>query len=191
MVKQLIVNLSVWIPVLIGCCFPGATSVLGCQRFGPDTVNPKFYTSPSEEYKIHVDPSDIYGRNEAAYRLTKNGAEVWSKTLPITVLEATVTDEGVLAGYGYSNGTDGFGTDDADRTLGTFNVLIVDSTGEIRCNDSKARESSRFLHTQPNPLARGVIGDSGNDRFVVRVADPDVKSRVQAMAWHWGITMHF
>ena len=154
-------------------------------------MNPKFYTSPSEEYKIHVDPSDIYGRNEAAYRLTKNGAEVWSKTLPITVLEATVTDEGVVAGYGYSNGTDGFGTDDADRTLGTFNVLIVDSTGEIRCNDSKARESSRFLHTQPNPLARGVIGDSGNDRFVVRVADPDVKSRVQAMAWHWGITMHF
>ena len=139
-----------------------------------EILNPRTYTSPSGQYAVFIDPGDIYGRNGATYEFKKNGKTQWSKKLPVTLWEANISDNGLIGGYGYSNGVDGFGTKENDGGSGTFHVLVIDSEGKLLLNDKKTRESSRFLHMRPNPIANGIIFDGANDRLVVRIADPDV-----------------
>ncbi len=147
---------------------------------GPAKVlNPKTYSSPSGEYTIHVNPSDIYGRNGATYRLSKMGEELWTRKMPFTLRQVGVTDDGVIAGYSYSNGPEGFATDRTARSAGTFNAIIIDAAGDVRCNDSKKRTASRFPGGSPNPQGRGVIVDASNDRFVIRVSDPDINRNIE------------
>ena len=152
--------------------------VLNCrpcfsQRI-PEILNPKTYTSQSGQFSVRVDPGDIYGRDGASYQLRKDGVLIWSKQLPVTLQEAGVTDKGVIAGYGYSNGPEGFATDRKLKGPGNFHVVVINAKGEFLCNDATPRASSRFLHTLPNPAAHGIIFDDANDRLVVRIADADV-----------------
>jgi len=140
----------------------------------PEILNPKTYTSQSGQYSIRVDPSDIYGRDGATYQFKKDGVLIWSKQLPVTLREAGITDNGVIFGYGYSNGPEGFATDRSKKGPGEFHVLVINAKGKVLCNDATPRASSRFLDTLPNPSANGIIFDGPNDRLVVRIADPDV-----------------
>ncbi len=159
----------VWLSLAIAyCCTPYCFSQLS-----PKILNPQTYASQSGQYAVHVDPSDIYGRNSATYQFKKDGIAIWSKQLP-TLWDVGISDDGVIAGYGYTNGPDGFGTDDSAKGPGSFHVMVIDSDGNVLCTDSKKRIGSRFLHTNPNPLATGMIFDGPNDRFVVRIADSDV-----------------
>ena len=46
----------------------------------PSVLNPREYASPSGEFVLHVDPSDLYGRGPADYRLARKGKLTWSGT---------------------------------------------------------------------------------------------------------------
>ena len=157
---------------------PSLTPAHWSQRL-PEILNPRTYTSPSGQYAVFIDPGDIYGRNGATYELRKNGKTQWRKKLPVTLWEANISDNGLIGGYGYSNGPEGFGTEESDRGSGTFHVVVIDSEGKLLRNDNKTREGSRFLHTLPNPIAKGIIFDGANDQMVVRIADPDVNRGIE------------
>lgn len=47
---------------------------MACASGGPPPfLNPYERSSPSEVYSLSVNPSDLYGRGAADYRLTKKG----------------------------------------------------------------------------------------------------------------------
>lgn len=141
-------------------------------------LDPANYRSPSGEFIVEVDPTDLYGRGAANYRLSRNGKTVWSSEKPFTLYEAGVTDAGIIAGYAYTYGIDGFARSRSARDdLGEFQLVIIAPTGELLLQDKSKRIGSRFLHTRPNPLAKGLIIDGSNDRFIVRLNNADVNSR--------------
>src|SRR5262245_47587758 len=70
----------------------------------PPVVNPARYRSPSGDYGLNVDPSHRYGEGSGTYRLTHRGQEIWAGERPFTLLQAAVTDEGVVTGYSYDGG---------------------------------------------------------------------------------------
>jgi hypothetical protein len=146
------------------------------EELPPPVLNPKTYTSPSVEYKLEVDPSTMYGQGEGRYRFTRSGVEVWSAKHPFALWDTAVTNDGIVAGYAYTYGWRGFAPESSpDRKgNGDFHVVIFDPQGKLRLNEVVPREHSRFLHSPPTPLANGMFIDPANDRFVVRVADPDL-----------------
>ncbi len=136
----------------------------------PEVLDPKTYTSPSGQFKLVVDPSDMNGAGSATYRLKRDGREVWSASKPFTLWDACVTDEGVVGGYAYSKGFDAF------RDYGDFRVAIIESDGRVRMDQVTKREGSHFLHTPPNPIGVGMLMDPANDRLIIRIenADPNL-----------------
>ena len=152
----------------------------------PPVLNPKTYASPSGEYRLEVDPSTMHGQGAGSYRLTRGGDEVWAKTLPLTLWEAAVTDDGVTVGYAYTHGLHGFPPPEerdklsADEWNGFFHVVILDAQGELRLNNRQKRERSCIVgHDLCYPAAKGLFVDAGNDRFVIRLADLDLNRGVE------------
>ncbi len=140
----------------------------------PRVVNPYTNASPSGKFTCEVDPTDIYGRGDGKYRLIKNDSVIWEGVKPFTLVQSAVTDEGVVAGYGYTYGENGFSDGGHKAGAGDFVVAIIDPTGGLRVHETVSRQESRFLHDIPNPLARGIILDGPGNRFIVRMRDPDV-----------------
>jgi hypothetical protein len=65
--------------------------------------------------------------------------------------------------------------------MGDFRVVIIDAKGKERLNQATNRETSRFVHHYPNPIAAGFLLDTAHDRVIFRIADPDVNR--QAEEW--------
>src|ERR1700693_4247408 len=140
----------------------------------PPVVNPRTYRAPTGRYELTIDPSEVYGCGQASYRLRFADRERWSETLPFTLCEAALTDQGQVIGYGYSSSPGGFPSHAVDEGPGDFVVVILDANGATRLKETVKRAQSNFLHQWPDPLAPGLIVDTANDRAIVRVADPDV-----------------
>ena len=150
------------------------------QMASPKAINPKSYRSPSGQFVWEVDPGDVYGRGEAHYRLLNGGKVIWEGKQPFTLYEAAVTDSGLLAGYAYTHGEEGFTENGIKDGMGEFLVAILDASGAIRLKDAVPRETSRFPDDLPNPLARGMFVDQANNRLVVRLRDPDLNRRIES-----------
>jgi streptogramin lyase len=131
----------------------------------PPLLNPQSYRSPSEEFVLEVDPGSRFGEGAGSYRLTRGKRELWKKRLPFTLAEAAVAEDGTAAGYAYTAGPHGYGE---------LRIVILNPDGSLRLDERAKRESSRFLHVPPNPQVVGQFLDPENDRFVVRIADPDI-----------------
>ena len=82
-------------------------------QLAPATLNPASRASPSGEYVLHVDPTDPRGAGPGRHRLDRLEGDgkraLWERTLPFTLWEAAVTDDGVSVGYGYTGGRHGTG----------------------------------------------------------------------------------
>jgi sugar lactone lactonase YvrE len=156
---------------LIPCLVLGRA---GASEGPPPTLQPKSYASPSGRYALFINPSDLYGRGGASYRLTQGGREVWSGEKPFTLWEAGVTDEGVVGGYAYSHGWEGSSEAGLKAGMGDFRVVLIDPRGRLRLDRATKREPSGFLHSPPDPLAAGMMMDAANDRMVIRVRDADL-----------------
>ncbi|MCM2370472.1 NHL repeat-containing protein [Aporhodopirellula aestuarii] len=139
-------------------------------------VHPADYSSRSNEYRLHVDPSNKDGSGEADYRMQRGVEVIWSVRLPMTLVDVTITDQGEIIGYSYSNGFEGMGPEEGD---GDFRVVILNADGTPRLNESTVRRGSRFLHEAPNPKCLAMIVDQDNDRVIFRVEDPDVNRRAE------------
>jgi hypothetical protein len=150
-------------------------------------LNPKTYKSLSGEFVLQVDPSDMYGRGPAVYRVTRNEKLVWSGEKSFTLYEADITDSGIIGGYAYTHGLEGFARIGRTAGLGEFHVVIMRSTGELIVDEAIPREHSRFLHTYPNPLANAIQIDAAKDRMIVVVSDPDVNRR-QDVQWTYQLS---
>lgn len=152
--------------LLIFACLAVAPAEACPRQF--EVLDPRTYSSPDGRFVLTVDPTDRHGAGPAKYVCKENGEQRWAKTLPWTLWDAGVTDDGIVAGYAYTRGASSIGD------VGDFVVAIVDRDGEIRLKDSKPREHSQFFHQQPNPAANGLLVDQLNDRMVVRISDPDI-----------------
>lgn len=84
----------------------------------------------------------MYRRYGASCRLTRNGREVWAKSLPCALWKAGVTDDGIVAGYAYSHGFQGEG--EARGRPGDFHVVMVDAGGRLVLNEAVKRQWRRF-----------------------------------------------
>src|SRR6266487_4580693 len=85
------------------------------RRGAAEALNPSDYKSPSGRFVLSVDPTDIYGRGEGNYQITSNGVVVWSGKKPFTLCEAGITDDGIVGGYAYTHGLEGFAAKNGDR----------------------------------------------------------------------------
>jgi hypothetical protein len=171
-----------WTALLLSGLVAGSIDVpAGAEEGPPPTLNPRRYASPSGRYSLFANPGDLQGRGKAAYALSLAGREVWSAEKPYTLWEACVTDDGLVAGYAYSQGWRGVSEGGDQAGMGDFRVVILDPRGKERLDRAAKREPSRFPHRPPNPLAAGLILDAANDRVVVRVCDEDINR--QAEAW--------
>lgn len=141
----------------------------------PPPLNPATYSSPNGKFELHVDPTERDGAGEASYRLMEVPQERWSGKLPFTLQEAGVTDSGFVAGYAYSEGRH-------PAHEGDFVVAVIDPLGKVLLREATPRKPSRFLHAGADPAANGFFIDEPNDRFVVRVGDPDI-NRGQEIWW--------
>src|SRR4051812_12504003 len=91
----------------------------------PPILNPNTYASPSGKYSLFVNPSDMYGRGKADYKLSLGGREVWSGEKPYTLWDAKVTDDGCVLGYSYSFGRAGLSEAGWKAGPGDFRVVIL------------------------------------------------------------------
>jgi hypothetical protein len=158
-------------------------SVLNGAAFGPvpPILNPTKYASPSGKFVCEVDPSDLYGRGEGNYRITRDGELVWQGAKPFTLYEAGITDDGIVAGYAYTHGLEGFSRRSSSAGEGMFHTILMRSNGELILNEAVMRKASRFLHELPNPCAKGLLVDATNDLFVVRLSNPDPNRRAEIL----------
>ena len=170
------------VPVLTGLIVLSINPMeLAAQHSPTPVLNPKTYTSASGEYRLEVDPSTIYGQGKGRHVLIRGDKEVWARTLPFTLWDAAVTDDGVVAGYAYTNGPhdlvpeEGRGNLHKSAWPGYFHTVIIEPSGELRLNQRTKRERCRFIDCdEAFPLVAGMFIDPGNDRFVLRMADPDL-----------------
>jgi hypothetical protein len=162
--------------VLLGLClwFLAAARCPGDSPF----VDPYSVASTSGEWKFSVDPSKEDGAGAARCRMTRRGAEVWSRELDLTPRECVVSDEGVVVGYAYDNGY--IGRD------GNVIGLVLGPDGVVLGRDVRRRDGGSFSGP-PQPIAPrglGVILDEPGHRAIVRVSR---KQRAQDAAEEWWI----
>jgi hypothetical protein len=147
-----------------------ATGVLAPIAAG-EALNPRTYVSPSGDYRLFVDPTTMTGAGPGRYRLLRGEHEVWSSERPVTLRDAVVTDEGVVAGYGYEGGVQDTGHHGL-RYAG-LTVVILDGTGHLRMRDAAAaHESGRVMREwsgSDSPAVSGMVVDPANDRFLVSI----------------------
>ena len=74
--------------------------------------------------ELFVDPSDCHGSGPASYRMSREGEQVWARTIPFTLRDVVVLDDGVAAGYAYPNG--GYPPN------GELVVAVLGPDGEVR-----------------------------------------------------------
>ena len=152
------------------------------QREAPSVLNPREYKSPSGDFVLVVDPSDLYGRGAADYRVTKKSMTIWEGKKPFTLHEAGITDKGLIGGYAYTHGIEGYFRESGNDGSGEFHTVIMRATGEVLLDEVTRRTGSRYLHTPPNPVAQGLLFDGTKDRMVVVVNDANVNRRKNS---HW------
>src|SRR4051794_22197077 len=122
----------------------------------PSVLNPKTYRSPAGAYALTVDPSDMSGKGPASYRLTRGDRVVWDRSLPFTLWDAAVTDDGVVGGYAYTDGYDSIAG-------GDFRIALLDTKGNVRL-DHADRRAFWMIHGPAALFGLGLFLDPANDR---------------------------
>ncbi|MGC4047110.1 MAG: hypothetical protein QM758_25215 [Armatimonas sp.] len=141
------------------------TGANGMQYAMVPPLDPKRYYSPSGRYALFVDPSSPTGSGSAFYRLTLSGKTIWERTHPFTLREAGVTDTGIVGGYGYSQGLEGWAKNPGPRLgYGTLDRVILNPTGQVILYQKTTRQPGRIGHGHPDPK-------EGKVREVDRTAD--------------------
>lgn len=148
------------------------SALCGHTQARPDeTLDPKTYTSPSGEYSVYVEPSSPEGDGAAKYVVKRGGQEVWSGDRLVTLWEAAITDTGIVAGYAYEYGIEGW-TSGGAGGLSRLYMVVFDPAGKTIVQEGRNREHPRILSNPPPnyvPLAAGIVVDGANDWFAVRL----------------------
>ena len=150
---------------------PPATAQSRLYGWLRPVLNPRTYTSPSGTCALFVDPSEKYGQGAGTYRMTRNGREVWTATLPFTLLEAEVLDDGVAVGYAhFSSGTPG--RSGYAEFLDRIHLVILNADGSVRMNETLSRRYSSFgWDSYATRRIDELLPDHENDRLLVRFSE--------------------
>ncbi len=136
----------------------------------PQVLNPAEYLSRSGEYSLHVNPTDRHGRGAAEYRFSKRGKTVWTNRFPFTLWDVAVTDSGLIAGYAFTHGWDGFAEEGFTAGMGEFLIVILAPDGSVRMKESQARKTGA-IHAPPSPLGLGVVVNETTESAIFRIFD--------------------
>jgi len=132
-----------------------------------DSVQPYEVRSASGEWRASVDPSSRRGDGQSNVRVERSGELAWQADLPFTLIESVLTDNGELAGAGYSEGfPSGFAG-------GDLVVAILAPDGSVRLEDRARIRGSVGPHGPSSPLLRSVFLDRAANLFVVRTIEFD------------------
>jgi len=143
-----------------------ATVALADEKF----VDPQQWISASGQWVLEISPSDPEGAGAATYRMTRDGAQVWSGELPYSLREACISDAGAVIGYAYDSGYEGWD--------GNMLGLVIDPAGEIIRVDAHKRDGPRLFIDPPppgEPRGAGVMLDEARGIGVIRSHRSDDK----------------
>jgi hypothetical protein len=146
---------------------PLATTASAQTALDRLVLDPRTYRSPSGAWAFSVDPSDRFGIGPGEHELKHSGETIWRATLPFSLWDAGVTDEGLVAGFAYEKGLHGGYGDEPDH--GVLRVLLLDVSGTIRADHAYPRQDSPWQHGFALPYAEGLIVDDVGRRLIVRV----------------------
>ncbi len=159
-----------WVGIWLSIACAASAGLAPSAAPGP-TLNPKTYVSVSGEWRLSVDPTEMGGAGPGRYRLTRSGQEVWSGERPLTFRDAVVTDEGVVAGYGYEGGVHDTGHH-GWRYSGLV-VAIFDAQGDLLLRDPADTHPAGTVRQDfsgsDSPAVSGIVVDPAHDRFIVCV----------------------
>lgn len=143
----------------------------------PQVVHLKTYASASGKYVLEVDPTELYGRGPGQYRLMVDGKEAWAKTLPLTLYDAAITNDGTTVGYAYDHSYEGFALKGGFKSgAGNLHIVVLDPKGDVRLNEINKREHSQRLHAPAEPVAKGILLHESEDRFTIRTTGEEGES---------------
>ncbi|MBI2841520.1 MAG: hypothetical protein HYX75_24655 [Acidobacteria bacterium] len=151
-----ITGTSVRVALVLNC------SVAAEARTLTSILDPQVYRSPSGVAVLSVDPSEKDGRGPATYRMLRDGKERWAGKRPFTLFDAVVTDEGVAAGYAYTEGLQGY------RDPGKIRIVILTPDGSTRMEELVDRPLIP-IDLPPHPCVLGLILVPVSDHFIVRL----------------------
>ncbi len=158
---------------LVGAATAWTDRIARAGHWAPDPpFQPKTYTSPSGAYSLQVNPSHRTAKGGAAYRLRHGDEVVWTGQRPYTFLNAGVSDEGVVGGYGYACGYAASDTMTAAKAEDCpLSIVVLDSLGHERALHTIAVELVHYidLGANPNPRVDDLWLDPEHDRMVLRV----------------------
>jgi hypothetical protein len=137
----------------------------------PQFLNLTTYRSASGRFALEVDPTDPFGRGESQCRLSDNGHEVWKKSLSFTFSKARVTEDGVVVGYGYTEGLSGMARGGGEQGHGDLRLAILDAKGDFRLDEKQPRTWSPIPDAPPVPMGGETFLHPGHDRFAVQIYD--------------------
>lgn len=154
---------------LTACILGLGASVANAQIWsGEDPLDPRTCVSPSGEYALFIDPSHPLGAWAGSYRLTRNGVEQWQGTRPWTLWDAEVTDDGLVAGYAYLAGRNGF-LPDGEKQDGLI-AVVLDARGKSLLEHRSPREGQAgCAGPHAEPMVRGFFLDRAGERLVLRM----------------------
>ena len=111
-----------------------ALPVSGRGQWFQAQVDPKTYTSPSGAYTVTIDPDDRHAEHGATVTIRRQGRQVWSGKMAVTLLKASITEDGTVGGYGFGSGN-----------KRGFHVILLDSQGKIRLDQQTPMQMSQMF----------------------------------------------
>jgi hypothetical protein len=166
----------VWFQLLL--LLPLAQISSRTNRPGYDTVLQPFRSSSrSGTYVLEVEPTDAEGTGPAHYVLKRGEQVVWEAEKDFSLWRAAVSERGVVAGYGYSDGP-------PKSYGGDLRVLLLSPQGEVMRDEIHVPEPSGGC-TCPGPdtarMATKFFVHDELERAVFVIHDP--KKDRQPEAW--------
>ncbi len=131
-------------------------------------INTKSYESDSGEYKFVVDPKDRSGWGAAEYRFVHKGETTWTKELPYTLVDAKVSQSGIILGHANLMKRD----DEGNRVAETFMVVLIDRDGNVRFQEEREKVIL-IVHGPGLPYVQSLHMDDSKNRAIANIAASD------------------
>jgi hypothetical protein len=134
------------------------------------------FSSPSGAWTLTVTRKEKEWNGVVELVLVHDGVEAWRVEHELGLREACVSDDGRVAGYGYTGeGHDGHPGSEPDYPKGEdLRVFVLDVKGALVLDESHRRGAALYPDSDPNPVAAGGFLVPDLRRFVVRVHDEDL-----------------
>ncbi len=136
-------------------------------------LRPQTCVSPSGEWSLFVDPSERSGAGKSTMSISKLGTLQWSGEQTFTFQKSVISDAGVSAGFGYTEGRSSFD--------GALFVAVVDPSGKPALFEELGSRSSRGFHGSAEPNASHIALNHEQNLAIVCV--PRLGSDLESEAW--------